>query len=300
MAQLSVFAGGWRLEAAEAVCTTQSELDVLEGVASLIDKSLVQQEEITGGEPRFGMLETIRAFAREQLDARGEESQAVRRRHAAYVLAIAQQADANFWGRERSRWLGRLNQEVDNLRVALAWATDTGEVDLALQLGGKLFWFWHDGGHWVEARRWLQRALALAPPDHRTEDRAAALSAAGVCNWCLGDFTTAQTQSEEALAISRELGDRRSMGHALHGLGVLAADRGDVASARVLIAEGLAHSQASEDRPFVGLALHQLGRIAMHEHDEDMARSWIEQSRQVWQELGCPEALALAATSLGI
>ncbi len=299
LAQLSVFAGGWRLEAAEAVCATHGDLDVVEGVASLVDKSLVQQREQPDGSVRFGMLETIREFAREQLDALGEEARTVRRLHAEYFLAAARQADAHFWGHERAQWLGRLNHELDNLRAALAWSQDSGELELALHLGGALFWFWHDGGHWAEGRVWLQRALAAAPPGHRTEGRAAALSAAGLCNWFLGDFSTATAQSEECLAIFQDLGDSRGMGRALHGLGVLAADRGDLTRAGILIEEGLVQSQAAEDRPFVGLALHQLGRIAVHMHDEVTARSRIEQSRHVWQDLGSPEALSLAASSLG-
>ena len=297
-ARLSVFAGGWGLDAAEAVCAFEGDLDVLEGVASLVDKSLVQPSELPGGEPRFVVLETIREYARERLEALDKEARTTWRRHAEHFLAVAREADANFWGPERARWLARLNLELDNLRAALRWST-THDVETALQLGGALFWFWHDGGHWSEARVWLERALALASPGHRTEGRAAALSAAGVCNWCLGNFATAQVQSEECLAIYRDLGDRRGTGHAFHGLGMLAAARGDLASARELIEEGLALARTVDDRPFVGLALHNLGLFAMQENDEATARSYIEASRRVWHELGSAEALSLAANCLG-
>lgn len=298
-ARLSVFAGGWTVEAAEAVCAVEGDLDVLEGIGSLIDKSLVREEETADGEPRLSMLETIREYAREQLDATGEEARAVCRRHAGYYLEIAQAADASMWGRERARWLRRLDRELGNIRTALAWSREKGEIELALQLGGALFWFWHDGGHWTEARGWLDAALAAAPPGHRTAGRAAALDAVGLCNWCLGDFPTALVQSEEALALSRELGDLRGIGHALHGLGVLASEVGDLPRARALIEEGLSLSRSVGDRPFVGLALHQLGAFAVREGDEETARSRIAESQRVWQELGNTASLSLATNLLG-
>ncbi len=298
-AQLSTCAGGWTLEAAEAVGAAPGARDVLEGLASLVDKSLVHQEELPEGEPRFSMLETIGAYAREQLAALGEEARTVHRRHAAYVLALAREAEAQFWGHDQALWLRRLNRELGNVRAALAWSRDNGEVELALQLGGALFFFWHDGGHWTEACAWLESALAVATPAHRTAGRAAALAALGLCRWCLGDGATAQSQSEECLAIYREHGDRRGMSRALHGLGVLAADQGDAARAHDLLAEGLSVARAVGDRPLVGLALHQLGLLAVQAHDENTAYARIEESRRVWHELGSTQCLALAASSLG-
>ena len=298
-AWLSVFAGGWTLEAAEAVCGAPGDLDVLDGTASLVDKSLVRQEEMPDGEPRFSMLETIREYAQEQLETMGEVARTVRLRHAEHFLASAREAEVNFWGPEQTLWLRRLNRELPNLRAGLAWSRDNEQVELALQLGGALLWYWHDGGHWTEARQWLESALEVATPAHRTEGRAAALSAVGLCNWCLGNFVTARSQAEEGLAISRELGDRRGMGRALHGLGVLAAEQGDLASAHVLSEEGLSLAQAAGDRPFVGLALHNLGILAVRENNEDMAQTRIEESRRVWRELGSTAALSLASSSLG-
>jgi predicted ATPase/DNA-binding XRE family transcriptional regulator len=299
LARLAAFAGGWSLEAAEAVCAAPGELDVAEGLASLIDKSLVRQEELPGGEPRFSMLDTIREYAREGLEVLGEEAGTVRRRHAAYYLATAQEAEATLSGPEQALWVGRLKRELDNLRAALAWFTDSGEVELTLRLGGALQWFWHDSGHWAEGCSWLEPALALTPSARRTAGRAAALSTAGLCNWCLGNYAAARAQSEESLAIYRELGDRRGTGRALHGSGVLAAERGDVATARALIDEGLAMSRAAGDRLFVGLALHNLASFAVQQNDEVTARSRIAESRRVWQELGSTGYLSLVPYSLG-
>lgn len=298
-ARLSVFAGGWTVEAAEAVCAVDGDLDVVEGLASLLDKSLVRQEETADGEPRFGMLEMIRAYALGELGALGDDARTVRRRHAEYCLMCAREGETSIWGREEMRWLGRLNREIGNVRAALAWCRDHGEVELALQLGGALFWFWHHGGHWTEGRAWLESVLAVAGPGHRTEGRAAALNAIGLCNWCLGDFAAARRVTEECLADSRERGDRRGMGHAFHGLGVLASEEGDLARARALIEEGLSLSRVVGDRPFVGLALHQLGTFAVLEGDEATARARIAESQRVWRELGNVVSLSLAASLLG-
>ena len=298
-AQLAVFAGGWTFEAAEAVCAGTGDLTVMEGTASLIDKSLVRQEALPDGELRFTMLETIREYARERLAALGEVARPLHRRHAEYFLAAAREADRNFWGRAQGRWLRRLYRELDNVRAALAWSRDSGAVECALQLGGALQWFWHMGGYWTEGRAWLESTLALSTPGAQTEGRAAALNAAGLCSWSLGDVATARSQAEESLAICRALNDRRGTGRALHGLGMLTAAQGDVASARGLIADGLSEAQAVGDRPFVGLALYNLGIFAMHEHDADLAGARIEESRRVWQELGSTEGLSLAASGLG-
>ncbi len=297
-ARLAVFVGGWTLQAAEAVCAVPRESGVLPEMAALVDKSLVTRDTRPAGEARFGMLETIREYAHEQLTALDEEAQGVRRRHADYFLATARAA-AHYWGGERALWLQRLTDELANLRAALAWARDTGEVEIALQLGGALFWFWQEGGYWTEARDWLESTLAVATVAHRTVGRVAALNAAAICNWSLGNVVRARAQTEESLSIARELGDRLAMGQALHGLGVLTAEQGDLAAARALIEEGLALSQAVGDRPFVGLALHNLGLFAVRENDEESARARIEESRQVWQELGSTPFLSLVATSLG-
>jgi len=299
LAGLSAFAGSWTLEAAEAICADQGGLDVVEGLAVLVDKSLVRQEDMPDGEPRFSMLEMIREYAQEQPGALGEQTRTVQHRHAEYYLAMAQMADANHWGPEQAVSMQRLSRELDNLRAALAWSRDTGEVELALQLGGALMWFWHDSGHWTEACTWLVSTLAVAGPDHRTEGRVAALTALGVCRWRLGDLDAARTEAEEMLAICRELDDRRGMGHALHGLGVLAAEQGDLGRARALIEEGLAFSRAVGDWHFVGLGLHNLAQYAIQENDAETAHARIKESQRVWQELGSTESLSLASVLLG-
>lgn len=151
-AQLSVFVGGWTLEGAMALCESQDALAVLERISSLIEKSLVVQEEMPDGEPRFTMLGTIREYALEQLDAFPALAETLRRRHAEYYLKVARQFEVDHWGPKQSAWLQRLHSEMGNLQAALAWSRDAGEIELALQLSAALQMFWFEGGHRTEGR----------------------------------------------------------------------------------------------------------------------------------------------------
>lgn len=300
-ARLSVFAGGWTLELAEAICA-EGELDILSGVSTLVDKSLVRQADAspTDGvaEGRFTMLETIREYAQEQLDL-AEDAQDVQCRHARYFLALALQAEIDLPGREQSYWLKRLNRELDNLRAALAWWRDSGEIDTALELAGALQWFWYDGGHWAEGRTWLESLLALDTPPSRMRGRATALAALGGYNRGLSNFEVGRAQLEESLTIWQELNDARGMARALAELAVIVAAQGDVLHARALNEESLALARAVGDRSYVALALHSLGILASQEGDEAGARSRLEESRAVWQQLGNLGMLSLASNSLG-
>jgi predicted ATPase/DNA-binding XRE family transcriptional regulator len=294
-ARLSVFAGGWTLEAAGAICA-DGDLDILEGIGLLVDKSLVRQE--GREEPRFAMLETVREFAQEQLEAT-REAQTVRRRHAEHFLAMAREAELDLPGRNQARWLTRLNREIDNLRTALAWWRDRGEIDVALEMAGALAWFWYDGGHWAEGRAWLESLLTLDTPPHLTPGRAAALTALGGYNRSQSNFEVGRAHFEESLAIWRELDDARGTGRSLTELAVIVAAQGDAPRARALSEESLALAQEAGDQSYIALALHSLGVLAGEDGDEDTARSRLEESRGVWQELGNTGMLSLASNSLG-
>jgi predicted ATPase/DNA-binding SARP family transcriptional activator len=169
--RLSVFVGGFTLDAAEAVCNAEDELniDLLEGVASLLDKSLLQQEPGTEEEPRFGMLETIREYGRECLAASGE-AEILHRRHAEFFTAFAEETAPRLLSAQRSRWLARLEAEHDNLRAAFD-GCQAARSPLALRLAGSLFWFWNFGAHFKEGWRRAQEALNVA------EERTAAARA---------------------------------------------------------------------------------------------------------------------------
>src|SRR5439155_4286786 len=167
-ARLSVFRGGWTLEAAEAVCDPEGlGLDILEGVGSLVDKSLVRVTGADGGQPRFSMLETIREFGQEELRAGGELDQ-VRRRHAEHFLGLAVEAESHLTGGDQVQWLDRCDREHANIRAALRWAIDAGRADRGQGAAGALWRFWQQRGHLAEGRRWLGEILAMPSGQGRT------------------------------------------------------------------------------------------------------------------------------------
>src|SRR5581483_7582102 len=202
-----VFVGGATLEAIEAICDPHGELDALGAVASLVDKSLLRTE--GGHEPRLGMLETLREYAGERLEAAGETGR-LREAHAAYYLALAEEAEPYLRGAQQATWLARLEDEHDNLRAALQWALQQGDAATGLRLGGALWRFWYLHGHAGEGWRWLTQLLAL-PGDDAGDDlaraRAQALSGAGTFAELRGDHAGAQALLEESLAIRERLGD---------------------------------------------------------------------------------------------
>jgi predicted ATPase len=208
--RLSVFVGGCTMEAIEALCTllgSESEL-VLDTVASLADKSLLQHvEQQTGEAPRFVMLETIREYARESLEAFGE-TEAVRRAHATYFLALAEEAEQGMAGPQQAVLLERLEREHDNLRAAMQWSTSHAEEEkaMALRLGGALRSFWYVRAYFSEGRDFLERALTLS---HKVAApvRAKALHAASQLHDAPGSLDRAKAFCEESVALYRELAD---------------------------------------------------------------------------------------------
>ncbi len=229
---LAVFVGGFTLEGAEAVVFAGDalDLDVFEGVASLVDKSLLRQEVGPDEEPRFAMLETIREFGLERLAARGEEA-AIQNAHAAYFLALVEQAESALLGPEQMAWLTWLDAAHDNLRAALDWCL-ASDAEAGLRLAGALSLFWQVRGYLLEGRRWLEALLAQAP--QRAALRAKALHAAGQLARHQADIASGISLCEESLAIYRELGDKRGGAYVLRTLGLLVSDGGDPERGRAL------------------------------------------------------------------
>jgi predicted ATPase/class 3 adenylate cyclase len=197
-ARLSVFAGGRTMEAIEAICDAEGDLpvDVLDGLSSLVDKSLLKQEEGAGGEPRFVMLETIHEFAREKLQE-SEESEDIRRLHAEYFLALAEEAEPAVEGAQQPVWLERLEEEHDNMRRALSWSLGQGQdSELALRMSAALGEFWYLRGYFGEGRRWLEEALAKSGRTP-TAARARALQRVSWLAFQQGDLDRAEEASEE-------------------------------------------------------------------------------------------------------
>jgi predicted ATPase len=201
-ARLSVFAGGRTLEAIEAICDAEDDLpvDVLDAVESLVDKGLLR-EEVTGGEPRYYMLETVHEYAREKLEESGEAEE-LRMLHAQYFLSLAEEAEPGVEGVQQAAWLERLEVEHDNLRAVLSWSLENEQAELALRLCGALWRFWYLGGHLSEGRRWLEEALAQGE-EKDSALRAKALGGAGHLAWGQGDFERAAALREEGLKLFR-------------------------------------------------------------------------------------------------
>jgi predicted ATPase/class 3 adenylate cyclase len=218
--RLSTFVGGWSLEAAEAVADPLGEMgiDILTGVESLIDHSLVLRQDGERQELRFGMLETIREYGLGQLEAAGEADK-IRSRHAAYYLSLAEEAEPRLTGPESSRWLDVLSREHDNLRAALRWALDSGQAETGMRTAGALWRFWQLRGHLAEGRRWAENLLGMGEATGPTLGRGKALGAAGSLAYWQADLESAGRHYQESLEIYRELGDRPGIADALYNLG---------------------------------------------------------------------------------
>ena len=268
--RLSVFMGGFTLEAAERVAGA-GELDVLEGIASLVDRSLLREADEAGGDPRFSMLETIREFAREQLAQAGEEDQLLNR-HALEFAHFAEEADAGLRGDDQLLWFERLESEHDNLRAALDSSLAAGDDETALRLGGALGWFWYAHGHALEGCNRLTELLA-ATEGAPEELRARPLYALGVLVDQRGEPERAAELVERSLTIFREQGDRERVGAALNSLGSIKRALGDLDAARSLLEEGLAIRRELGDEARAASSLGNLGILAFERGDLDDAES---------------------------
>jgi predicted ATPase/DNA-binding SARP family transcriptional activator/DNA-binding CsgD family transcriptional regulator len=220
--RLSVFAGGFTLEAAESVGAGGGieEEDVLELLSMLVDKSLVVAEESWESGARYRLWEPLRQYAQERLEDSGE-SEVVQRGHAAYFLALAEAAETELKGAPQGEWLERLEAEHDNLRAALSWSLDREEAELGLRLAAALRWFWYARGYLSEGRRWLEGSLSLSDAG-ATQAQAWALDGAGWISLFQGEFDAAKMFLEEALAMFRELEDREGIASTLANLGFVA------------------------------------------------------------------------------
>ena len=285
--RLSVFVGGCTLEGVEAVCNTKQDLglDVLEGMASLVDKSLVQQIERPGAESRFVLLDTVREYGLERLAASGEEG-ATKRAHAAYCLVLAEESASQAADPARTEWVSLFEVENDNFRAALEWLTLTGNADWGLRLGAALFQFWDMREHLTEGRDRLGKLLKLEGATARSNTRARVLFAAGVLAGEQGDYAAACALVEESLDIARELNDSRGVGIALNALAVHARDRGDLAASRSLFEESLALWRSLGDAVVVARSLSNLANVVKLQGDYELARSLYEECLSTFRELG--------------
>src|SRR5712692_9243067 len=298
--RLSVFVGGCTLQAIEAVCaavdTQPPAVSVLDGVASLIDKSLLRQIEQEAAEPRVVMLETIREYGREALAASGE-AEVTHQAHAAYSLALAEAAEQTWNGPWQAVWFGRLEKEHDNLRAAMNWLLEQKEAEVALRLGTALWWFWYTQEHrhegWNELSRALERSEGVTVPL-----RARALWATGSLAGSLGHVERGEVLCQESVALFRGIGDIQGMGDATFHLAHVAFARWDLAAARSLFEESLVFLRETGDKTLTAWALGALALVVLYQGEYARVHPLAEQARAICREVGDTTGVTMSLMTL--
>jgi predicted ATPase/class 3 adenylate cyclase len=296
--RLSVFVGGCRLEAAEAVCDPEGAfgLDVFDRLTALVEKSLVHQKEDPDGEPRFWMLETIREYALDSLHARGE-AQEFQHHHALLFVAFAEEAEPKLAERDQIAWFARVEEEHDNLRAALAFALDTNDSSSALRLAVGIRRFWQIHGYLAEGRRVLESALA-ATPDVPSELRANALNMVGILAGEQGEFDAARARFKAALEDAYAVGSTRVISSALVNLGNLAFFGGELDTARDLYKESIEHFASLRETRGQALAKENVGLMALTAEDVPEAVTWLTAALELAREVGDDREIGAASRSL--
>jgi predicted ATPase/DNA-binding CsgD family transcriptional regulator len=343
--RLGVFVGGCILEAAETICVggrrgesgdssalqtlTQLPTSVLDGLSALLDKSLLRAE-YADGEARFIMLETIREYALEQLAARGE-AETLQRCHAAFFLALAEEAEPRLTTGEQHMWLDRLEREHDNLRAALIWClqdkqtgrqtnqeTNLSELspsipllllfslsrqELGLRLAAALWWFWWVRGYLSEGRAWLERAISSSPkdtsPTSSIASRAIALYRVAFLAQSQGDYASAAALGEESLALFHSLGDSRGIAWAHYVLGIIALMQGGYAGAMAHYDASLALFRDVSDTRGLAWTLNDQASVALLQGDHAGAATRFEESLALFRSLGDTRDIASCLNNLG-
>jgi tetratricopeptide (TPR) repeat protein len=299
--RLAVFVGGCTLAAAEYVGAMGSDdshraFSVLDGLASLVEKSLVRQD-LRASEPRYRMLETIREYGLEALAASNEE-EPVRQQHAACYQQLAEQSRVGIPGPDQRQWIARSEEEQDNFSSALAWVLERGDHAAAQGMVGALANFWYVRGHVSEARTWVERALASG---HPTPDdvRGGALLAAGWFAWAQGDYPHAIERLQDSLGAFRALSRDDGIAEALYVLGMVAEDRGEYGQAVTLLTEALALFRALGATQWVGFVLNALGMVAYEQDNGERATALFEEALVQFRAVGETNGIDYVLTNLG-
>lgn len=294
--RLSVFRGGFTLDAAEAVCAgADAPFAMLDVLGLLIDRSLVAMREEDGA-ARYFLLETVRQYADERLAARGE-TYALERRHAEHFAELVAAAEPHLVTRDRPAWLGRVQRELDNVRRALAWSRDADPA-LCLALAGRLCWFWFSTGFWSEGRRWTEAALAATPAAAPTLERASALFAAGVIASLQSEAELAHGWLSEAAAIAEAHGDARLLAYARNYLGLVLVSQGR-AEGEAVVRAALEHFHETNDLYGLRLAWLLLGTLYTTQGWLDRALEAMEEGVAAARRFGLPRELGIALQMLG-
>jgi DNA-binding CsgD family transcriptional regulator/tetratricopeptide (TPR) repeat protein len=345
LSRLSVFAGGWTFEAAESVCSLQKAeggngnlpTDILDLLCHLIDKSLVLAEE-HDGTTRYRMLETIRQYAREKLQALSELD-SMQDRHLDFFLLLAERLEPQLRRGRQQEYLDGLEREHDNLRVALEWSLRMHREVQMLRLGAALFLFWRQRDFWSEARKWYKVMLAVvAKPEHEAmrptilavaasiemwtsnldsakqwaracvessqksgerKRQAVALAVLGEVAWEQNEFVEAQTHLEQALALFRQVDDQMGVADALHWLGHLALGQGDYGRSRAIFQDSYTRLKDFGDQVSLTLLLSDLGLVSYLQEDYAMARAYSDQGMALCRKIGSKFGMAKTLNLLG-
>lgn len=294
--RLSVFSGGFTLDAAEAVCGGDGEAwALLDALTRLVDRSLVAMRE-SDGTARYSLLETVRQYAAERLHERGAAPE-LRRRHATFFHTLVAAAEPHLTTPERRPWLDRVLQDIDNVRAALSWSREA-DPGLHLEMAGRLCWFWFSTGFWAEGRRWAEEALALPVAAAPTRERAAALLAAVVIAALQAEFGLATRWAEECVAIARAHGDERLEAYARNYLGMTLVGQARPEGEEPIRA-ALAWFRAQGDLYGLRLSLLMLGTLYASRRDFDRALAFVEEGVEVARAFGLPRELGIAYQMLG-
>lgn len=296
---VSIFVGGFTIEAAEQVAqlADQREFHVLDGLTSLVDKSLLRQVEGPDGEPRFEMLETIREYGFLLL-REGDEIELARRRHADFFLELAKRAELRLEGPDQCLWFDLLEAEHSNVQAAMDWLLGRGEIETAVRIGTALWWFWWVRGHLGEMRWRMEQGLARSGTLPKAL-RANLLLASGVLISLDGDHERAGKLFEEAVALERERRDRTGIPRALRGFGLLISDRGEYARASVLFEEALVLDREFGDQHGESSDLRALGKMQLHLGNPALAKEHFEEALALGQALGDRHGAAFSLAALG-
>jgi tetratricopeptide (TPR) repeat protein len=279
---------------------------VLEGLLSLNDKSLIYQDRLEGQTSqapggRFKMLATIRDFAGEMLAGSGESFD-IAQRHARYYCALVEQAEPLLRGPAQVAWFRRLDADLDDLRAALRWTVQAGEVETGLRIGAGLWAFWYVRGYWSEALAWLEQFLAQAPPPDAAQARrlrARALNGASRIAIQHGSYARAVQHAEESLALYRALGEPAGIANALINLGQVASRQAEYSRAAALLDESIALLRPLGDPWRIAHALENRGRVAHLQHDDTGAVALLQESLALFRQAGDRWGIGLALHSLG-
>jgi non-specific serine/threonine protein kinase len=295
-ARLSIFHGGWGLAAAEKVCRS-ADAEVVEALASLVDKSLVRS---VGGDeidPRFAMLLVTRSFARQLLSA--QEATLLRGRHLDYFTTLAEEAEGGFSSPTQSYWLQRFDADQNNFRAAIEFASSSGHFEEKLRMASSLWKFWNLRGQFAEGRQVLDGVLRdVGQESTRLDLVTRALVGAGVLAAAQGDFNGARAHFERNLELCRQADDQWGIANSLNNLAVVAVQHGDLAEARSLHEQVVQRWRALGNRPAVALSLQNLGNLARMLGDLSATKNYYDQSLQIFRDLHDDRGVALSLQHL--